>query len=348
MIVRVSLSLFLIFIGFSTTFIECRKCVNSATSHDDYRACPAKQPKCCGLRRHGHRSTCEKSCVNFRCETNRECGGLACCNGHCSASKNCLPVTTWGVVGIAIVSLFVVLAMFRACHWCRKRNKVLLPDNTTSTISEAPINRVPFVVSDFENHGFLASMAPPPYDIVVQNDRSRSNDQPPQCNLNLQTIMNNSSSNSTASNNFVHEVNISIVGSTMFNNDFPPSYFEINRDINSPGEDNVGQAHSSSEGNAESFQGRGTLGFGDEPPPYTPPNNTDSSMEEDSTLNHENSSEEEIQTVSSSAIETDIEQPVDHHSNVREETVHSSEATGEMLNSGAQCLSGNEGDNDRN
>ena len=343
---NVRLSILIIFLGFLT--VECRKCFTSISnslriSSDVYDKCPVSIPKCCGTRR----DRCAKSCVDFKCETNDDCDGLSCCSGNCSNNKNCLPVTTWGVVGIAVVSLFILLILFRACHWCRKR-KLWTRQDTRTTSEEQTNNEPPFVVSDFDNHGFITPMAPPAYESVVQNTGSRTDGNPPVYNLNLQTLINNSSTNDPGSNNF--EVNISIRGSALLNNDFPPSYSEISH--SSDDDDGQPPLYSSSQGGVENCEERRlTLSYSDEPPPYslneespTDPGNitTDPSIDEDSTLSQDNTSSGEVQIVSGSSPEADNEQTSHHSSNVHEIALTSSEFTHEISNDEQSCYNVNQ------
>ena len=334
--VRVNLSTFIIFIGL--VIVDCRRCTTSSPD-TSYGKCPDSKPKCCGTKRNGRQNMCATSCVHFKCETNFHCDGLTCCSGYCSENKNCLPVTTWGVVGIAIVCLFILLVLFRTCQWCRKRAKVCTRrDSRTTSEEQGDNNEPPFVVSDFENHGFITPMAPPAYESVVQNTGSRTDGYPPVYNLNLQTIINNSSRNDPGSNNL--EVNISIRGSAMFN-DFPPSYSEISN----PRDDDDGQ------GGVANFGERTlALSYSDEPPPYSlseesteesPENTTreeasntttDLSIDEDSTLSHDDTSLRELQTVNSSIPEADNQQLSNHSSNVNETTLTNSESRDEILN----------------
>ena len=332
---RIILLTFVIFVGLRT--VECRQCYTSASSSNTgnkYGVCPMNKPKCCGTRRNGRHNRCATSCVRFKCETNFDCDGLTCCSGNCSEKKNCLPVSTWGVVGIAVVCLFMLLALFRACRWCRKQK-------VSTRQEEQTHNEPPFVVSDFDNHGFITPMAPPPYDSIVQNTGSRTDGNPPVYSLNLQTIINNSSRNDPSSNNF--EVNISIRGTTMFADDFPPSYNEIGNS-----NDNDGQAplHTSSQGGAENFEERRlTLSYSDEPPPYSvneestteesadistreseSNSTTDSNIDEDCTFSHDNASSGELQTVSSSISPADTEQIFSDSSDGQETTSTSSES----------------------
>ena len=263
--IRVIFSSLTIFLGILN--IECRRCVTSSRLENG--KCPVSKPKCCGSRLNGRHNRCATSCVHFTCHTNFDCDGLTCCSGNCSKSKNCLPVTTWGVVGIAVVCLFAFLASFRACQWCHKRKA--RARESTRTTNEEPANNEPanneppFVVSNFENYGFIAPMAPPAYESVVRNTGPRTDGDPPLYNLNLQTIINNSSANNSGSNNF--EVNISIRGSAMFTNDFPPSYSEIS----DSGDDNGEPVsyNSSQEGVEDLETATLTHSYSDEPPPYS-------------------------------------------------------------------------------
>ena len=342
MSVRAILSILIIFLGFLTA--ECRKCFNSVSnslvSNYNYRLygeCPSRIPKCCGIRQ----DACATTCVNFECETNDDCDGLTCCSGNCSSEKNCLPVTTWAIVGIAVVSLFLLLALCRISQWCCKR-KVSTRQNTRTTSEEQAYNDPPpFVVSDFENHGFVTPMAPPSYESVVQNTGSRTDDDALLYNLNLQTRINNSSTDDPGSNNL--EVNISIRGSAMFINDFPPSYSEISNSGDGDGQQPYGCQEV-----VENFEERLTLNYANQPPPpysldeestseespsiitreESPSNTTtDSSIDEDSTLIHYNASRGERQTVSSSISEADNQSMSTHSSNVND----NSESRDEIL-----------------
>ena len=338
MTVRVNLSILVIlFLGLLT--VECRRCFNylsnSLRSSYPYRDCPVSEPKCCGIQQ----NTCVTTCEDFKCETNDDCDGLICCGGACTKSKSCLPLSTWGVVCIAVVFLFILLASIRACQWYRKRK-------VSTRQEEQTHNEPPFVVSDFDNHGFITPMAPPPYDSIVQNTGSRTDGNPPVYSLNLQTIINNSSRNDPSSNNF--EVNISIRGATMFADDFPPSYNEIG---NSNDNDGQPPLYTSSQGGAENFEERRLrLSYSDEPPSYSvneesatdefPNNNTresesdtttDSNIDEDSTVSHDNASSGELQTVSSSISAADTEQIFNNSSDVHE-TTSSSECRDEVSN----------------
>ena len=359
---RAILSAFVIFVTFVT--VDCRECYTSATSPDS--KCPASKPKCCGTRRYGRHNRCAMSCVHFKCETNFDCDGLTCCSGNCSHNKNCLPVTTWGVVGIVVVSLFILLILFRSCQWCRKISKICRRQDTRTTSEEQANNEPPFEVFEFENHGFITPMAPPAYESVVQNTGSRTDGNPPVYNLNLQTIINNSSTNDPASSsNF--EINISIRGSALLNNDFPPSYSEISH---SGDDDGQPPLYSSSQG-GDFEERRLTLSYSDEPPPYslneespnvittdessntttdpgnitTDPGNitTDPiSIDDDSTLGNDNSSFEELQTVSSSIPEADNDQNSHHSSNVYETAPNSCESTDEIVNNEQSCYNVNQ------
>ena len=332
---RIILLTLVVFLGLGT--VDCRQCYSSASSINTgskYGECPINKPKCCGTRRNGRHNRCATSCVHFKCETNFDCDGLTCCSGNCSEKKNCLPVSTWGVVGIAVVCLFMLLALFRACQWCRKQKVCTRQEEHT------PHNEPPFVVSDFDNHGFITPMAPPPYDSIVQNTGSRTDGNLPVYSLNLQTIINNSSRDDPSSNTF--EFNISIRGTTMLADDFPPSYNEI-----SNSNDNDGQPplYTSSEGDVENFEERRlTLSYSNEPLPYSvneesttevsadiatreseSNSTTDSNIDEDSTYSHANASSRELQTVSSSISATDTEQIFNDSSDVQETTSTSSE-----------------------
>ena len=324
MLARIILLTFVIFLELGT--VECLQCYTSASSINTgskYGECPMNKPKCCGTRRNGHHNRCATSCVHFKCETNFNCDGLECCSGYCSEKKNCLPVSTWGVVGIAVVCLFMLLALFRACRWCRKQKFCTQQEEQTH-------NEPPFVVSNFDNHGFITPMAPPPYNSIVQNTGSRTDGNPPVYSLSLQTIINNSSRNDPSSNNF--EVNISIRGTTMFADDFPPSYNEIG---NSNDDDGQPPSYTSSQGGVENFEERRLmLSYRDEPPPYSvneestteesadittreseSDSTTDSNIDEDSTFSHNNASSGELQTTISTA---DTEQIFNNCSDVQE------------------------------
>ena len=338
MTVRVSLSILLIiFLGLLT--VECRRCFNylsnSLRSSDPYRDCPVSEPKCCGIQQ----NTCVTTCENFKCETNDDCDGLICCGGDCTKSKSCLPLSTWGVVGIAVVFLFILLASIRACQWCRKRKVCTQQEEHTH-------NEPPFVVSDFDNHGFITPMAPPPYDSIVQNTGSRTDGNPPVYSLNLQTIINNSSRNNPSSNNL--EVSISIRGATTLADDLPPSYNEIS---NSNDDDGQPPLYTSSQGGVQNLEERRLrLSYSDEPPSYSvseestteefPNNNTgesesdttiDSNIDEDSTVSQDNTSSCEFQTASSSISAADTEQIFNDNSDVHE-TPSSSEFRDEISN----------------
>ena len=275
----VILSLLVVFLG--TFKVECRKCFTSSRMKDG--KCPVSRPKCCGSRLNGRHNRCATSCVHFKCQTNFDCDGLTCCGGNCSKSKNCLPVTTWGVVGIAVVCLIGLVGLFRACQLCYKRNT--RTRESTGTTNEEPANHErAFVVSEFANDGFIAPMAPPTYESVVRDTEPRTEGDPPVYNLNLQTIINNSSTNNSGANNF--ELNISIRGSAMFINDFPPSYSEISNSRDDNGEP---VSRDSSQENALNLDiTMVTHSYGDEPPPYNL--NEESTTEE--SPNEESTTEE--------------------------------------------------------
>ena len=344
---RVTLSIFILLLGLLPVYsIRC----SSSQSMSNYK-CPDSRPKCCGTRRNGRQSTCATSCIHFKCETNFDCDGLTCCSGNCSNKHSCLAVTTWGVVGIAIVCLFVVLALFRTCQWCRKMKCCRQQDRRVT--NEEVNNEPPFVVSDFENHGFITPMAPPTYESVIENTGTRNESNPPVYNLNLQTIINNSSTNDPRSNNF--EVNISIRGSTMFVNDFPPSYSEISNSC-----DGVDQTLSSSGDNDNIQQRRLRLSYSDEPPPYSlneqtqnslsteaSPSNTTReqfNMENDVALEHVNDSEEG-QQLNRSISNTDSSQNSPHGSIAERTVFSSSEPTDDLGNDEQPCCNINQYEN---
>ena len=337
MYARAIFLLFIIFHGFFTSQ-GSRRCVVSHTSANNYGQCPASTPKCCGTTRYGRRNGCATSCESFACHSNLDCDGLVCCSGKCSSNKNCLPVTTWGVVGIAIVSLFVLLASFRLCQLCRTRKCCTRRDTRAPTEDQA-YNEPPFVVSDFDNYGFNTPMAPPSYDSVVRDRESRPDGNLSVYNLNLQTIINNSSTIDPGPNNF--EVNISIRGSTMFNNDFPPSYSEIN---NAGDNGDHPPSYSSNQG-VENIE--------EVPPPYSldeesqsdrptdeSPNNitTGSRIAED--FVYGNQGVEGRQEENSSVTEADSEQatPTCCNSDVQD-VLDGAHSTGELLNYEQPCCS---------
>ena len=327
--VRVNLSILIIFLGLLT--VESRRCFSLLS--DLYRECPGGVPKCCGI----GQNTCARTCEGFKCEKNDDCDGFICCGGECA--KSCSPVSTWAVVGIAVVCLFILLTVFRACQWCRKRKVCTQQD-------QAP-HEPPFVVSDFDNHGFMTSVAPPAYDSVVQNTGSRTGCDPPVYSLNLQTMLNNSSRNDPASNNF--EVNISIRGSTMLADDFPPSYNEISNSS----DDNVQPTlytSSQGEGVENSEERRLRLSYSDEPPPYSlseestteeSPNNTTRESNIDENFSHDNTLCEELRNnlVSVSHV---IEQLSDDHSNIHETGFGSCECRYETSNDEQSCCNVNQ------
>ena len=296
--------------------VESRKCLNyvsdSFKSSDAYVECTGNKPKCCGTRQ----NTCEISCSNFDCETDNDCDGLRCCGGECS--RDCLPLTTWGLVGVVTVGICIIIALFRTCRWCYRR-KFNRPQHNRST-NEQVHEQPPFVVSDFENDSFYTPMAPPAYENVVQNTGLRNDGYPVVYNVGLQTTINNVLGDDPHSNNF--ELNISIRGSNMFDDDFPPIYNETRDISNNDGGNDMNESLSNNSiwRSDENSQQRVVDGRHDEPPPYrlseetTPeesPNNltreladntgTDQSIDEDSTLNNRNISFEELQTISSSA-----------------------------------------------
>ena len=308
--VRIVLSILLIYLGLLT--VECRKCLkfvtNSLISRYAYVECPENKPKCCGPKQS---NTCATSCLDLKCEKNLDCDGLTCCSGKCSHTDNCLSVTTWAAVGIAIVNVFILLALFRACKWWRKR-KARTQESTRTTNEEPAYNEPPFVVSDFENHGFIAPMAPPAYESVVRNTGHGTDGEPPLYNLNLQTIINNSSTNNPGFNNF--EVNISIRGSAVFSDDFPPPYDEITNS----GDDGVDSDNGQSPTNSSIQEGtvnfeRRTLthSYSGEPPPY--------SLNEESTTedSRNNTTIEESPTNSTTSQEnTETQQDLDEDSSL--------------------------------
>lgn len=268
--VRVILSALITFHGFLT--FECRKCYifqrHSFTSDGVLIDCPNARPSCCGVRR----NTCDTSCVNYKCETNADCDGLTCCSGNCSNNKNCEAMkTTWVVVSIIVAGLLLTLGLFGTYQWYRKR-KALVTRPDTSTATEHQINnRPPFLVSDFDNHGFIAPMAPPSYESVVQNTALEREGHPPVYNLNFQTVINNSTTDEINFNNF--EVNISIRQESIFT-DFPPSYRDISNAVECT--DSLPPSrlpfHSlCSEGTVENTAESRVMpvNHGNEPPPYS-------------------------------------------------------------------------------
>ena len=339
------LSILLIHLGLST--VECRRCLNLVTnslrSAYAYVECPENKPKCCGPKQS---NTCSTSCLGLKCDQNSDCDGLRCCSGKCSHADSCLSVTTWVVVGIVVINIVILLVLFRVYKWWRKR-KASTRESTRTTDEEASNNEPPFVVSDFENHGFMAPMAPPAYESVVRDTEPRTEGDPPVYNLNLQTIINNSSTNNPGSNNF--EVNISIRGSTMFNDDFPPPYDEIGNS-GDDGDHSQSPTNRPLQEGTETFE-RGTLThtYSGNPPPYSlndesttedlpnitrvesPSDNTTSAESTETNLNidedsswHENiTPPRELHTISSTIPEVHNERISHSSSNINENVLGS-------------------------
>lgn len=180
------LAIFLVVINFLAASCESKLCLNSGDN------CPPWQSKCCGTRKYPKKSRiCSSSCVDFLCETNKDCGELRCCEGKCSENSTCLPFKNWGPVVIVVISLIALLITCRVCDRCRRKKLQRQQNHFRRRSMQVENNAHPAVLlnlyhdnpvsfsSSNDNAEFPMSL--PSYDSITQSnsDITEATDEPP-------------------------------------------------------------------------------------------------------------------------------------------------------------------------